>query len=154
MIRQQKYNVSELCEKAEGSIFTSQKCHHLEGGSTRSKSHPGELCRGLNVITANNPAWLFKTPLAASCYRRCSAPFGFCIIIFSSSVCIWLSLSMLHFGFFEALREQINMFSPSSFGIFGKSENMVSIQRVNNLVDPSLRALAQSYHPDLSYILM
>lgn len=46
------------------------------------------------------------------------------------------------------------MFSPSSFGIFGKSENMVSIQRVNNLVDPSLRALAKSYHPDLSYILM
>lgn len=64
----------ELCEKAEVSIFTFQKCRHLESGRTRSKSHPGEPCRGSGVGTANSSAGLFKTRREASCHRRYETP--------------------------------------------------------------------------------
>lgn len=65
----------ELSEKAEVSIFTFQKCRHLESGRTRSKPHPGEPCRGSSVGTANSTAGLFKTRRAASCHRRYETPF-------------------------------------------------------------------------------
>lgn len=52
------------------SVFT-----FLEGGRTRSKSRPGEPCRGSDVGTANSSAGPFKPARAASCHRRCETPF-------------------------------------------------------------------------------
>lgn len=70
----QKYRLCELCKEAEGSIFTSQKRRQLEGGRTRSKSCPGEPRRAWSTAAASSPAWLFKTPPAASCQRRRPPP--------------------------------------------------------------------------------
>lgn len=65
-----------------------------------------------------------------------TSSYSFQVFVFGS-VCLGYTLGAL-----KHLGNRWICFSPSSFGIFGMSENMVSMQDVNNLVDPSLRALA------------
>lgn len=115
----------ELCEKAEVSIFTFQKCRHLESGEHARNRIPES--RVVAPVSAPPTAQQASSKLTApppvtdATRRR----FGFRIIAFFSSVCIWLRLSRLCFsGALKLFSIGRISFSPSTFGIAVESSDM------------------------------